>query len=200
MDEMGKLGFWQRLCIQCLKWAGWRLDYRPPPHSKALVIIYPHTSNWDFVLGMLAKGATGLVVHWVGKDSLFQKVFGLSGWFFRALGGVPVNRRQSTGFVGQMAEEFRSRSSFYLALAPEGTRSLTPGWRSGFYHLARTAEVPLALAFLDYAKREVGICDYLDLTGDEAQDWANIRAAYQGKQGRFPELQSPILSLKQPIR
>jgi 1-acyl-sn-glycerol-3-phosphate acyltransferase len=178
-----------RICAALLRIAGWHLAYRPPPGPKALVLFYPHTSNWDFVLAMLAKGAIGLPLRWAGKDTLFRRPFGA---FFRSLGGVPVNRRERTGFVGQMAEEFRRRDSFYLGMAPEGTRSLTQGWKSGFYHLALAADVPLLLAYLDFPTRQIGVCDYLALTGDEAHDMVAIAAVYVGKAGKYPALQSPI--------
>jgi len=187
-EDMNR-GLWGRLCAALLRLAGWTLDYRPPPGPKALAIFYPHTSNWDFVLAMLAKGAMGLPLHWAGKDTLFRSPFG---GLFRALGGVPVNRRERTGFVGQMAAEFRRRDSFYMGLAPEGTRSLTAGWRSGFYHLALAADVPLALAYLDFSRRRIGVTDYLSLSGNPEQDMAAIAAAYSGMKGKRPELQSPI--------
>ncbi|MDD5295330.1 MAG: lysophospholipid acyltransferase family protein [Rhodocyclaceae bacterium] len=187
--EPGGRGIWAWICVSLLRLAGWRLEYQPPPGPKALAIFYPHTSNWDFVLAMLAKGALGLPLRWAGKDSLFRGIFGA---FFRALGGVPVNRRERTGFVGQMAEQFRRNPVFYLGMAPEGTRSLTEGWKSGFYHLALAAGVPLALTFLDFRRREVGVRAYFRLTGDETRDMAAIAAVYAGVTGKHPELQSPI--------
>jgi len=195
MDDQNRIGearprgVWARVCTRLLRLSGWRLEYRPPPGPKAVAIFYPHTSNWDFVLAMLTKWALGLPLHWAGKDSLFRGPFGT---FFRALGGVPVNRREHTGFVGQMTQEFRRRDSFYLGLAPEGTRSLTEGWKSGFYRLALAADVPLALAYLDFGAKRIGVTDYLALTGDEARDMAAIAAAYAGMKGKRPELQSPI--------
>lgn len=195
-NPSGRRTLTQRLCLGVLRLAGWRLNYLPPPGPKAVAIVYPHTSNWDFPLGVLAKGAMGLPFHWVGKDNLFKGLFGLPDRFFRALGGVPVNRREATGFVGQMVREFRERESFYLALAPEGTRSLRPGWKSGFYHLTLAADVPLLLAWLDFGTKEVGVCHYLTLTGDQEADMAAIRAAYEGKRGLRPELQTPIQLLR----
>jgi 1-acyl-sn-glycerol-3-phosphate acyltransferase len=159
------------------------------PGPKLLAIFYPHTSNWDFILAMLAKWALDLPLCWAGKDSLFRWPFGA---VFRALGGVPVNRRERTGFVRQMAREFQRRDGFYLGMAPEGTRSLTTGWKSGFYHLALAADVPLALAYLDFATRRIGVTDYLVLTGDEVRDMAAIAAVYAGKRGLHPECQAPI--------
>ena len=171
---------------------GWKPVLVPPTTAKAVVVFYPHTSNWDFVVGILARAALSLPVHFAAKDSLFRWPFGAG---FRALGGIPVNRRERTGFVAQMTAEFGRRDRFYLAIAPEGTRRRTEGWKSGFYRLALAAGVPLALAFIDYRRREVGIMGYLTLCGDEAADIARIGAAYAGCSGRWPQQQGPITLL-----
>lgn len=171
---------------------GWTVVLAPPGKPKAVVVFYPHTSNWDFVVGILARSALSLPAHFAGKDSLFRWPFGA---VFRALGGIPVNRRERTGFVTQMAAEFARRDKFYLAIAPEGTRRLTSGWKSGFYRLALAAGVPLALAFIDYRKREIGIMGYLELCGDEAVDIGRLRGAYAGCSGRRPQMQGPIALL-----
>lgn len=177
-----------RLAVRILRAFGWRVVFPPPP-PKAVVVLYPHTSNWDFIIGILTRAAIDLPAHWGGKDTLFR---GPLGPLFRALGGIPVNRRERTGFVTQMAAAFDTQDRFYLVLAPEGTRSLTPGWKSGFYRIALEAGVPLALAFIDYARREAGIAEYLTLSGDEAADMARIAASLQGRRGRRPELASPV--------
>lgn len=176
------------LAARMLRAFGWRVIFPPPP-PKAVVVLYPHTSNWDFVIGILTRAAIGLPAHWGGKDTLFR---GPLGTIFRALGGIPVNRRERTGFVQQMASAFTSQDRFYLVLAPEGTRSLTPGWKSGFYRIALEAGVPLALAFIDFPRREAGIADYLTLSGDEAADMAAIAQVYANRQGLYPAKQSPI--------
>jgi 1-acyl-sn-glycerol-3-phosphate acyltransferase len=153
------------------------------------VIFYPHTSNWDTIVGLLARLALGLRIHFVGKDTLFR-------WPLRPLlaawGGIPVNRREPKGFVDTIEREFARRDEFIVALAPEGTRGHTEFWKSGFYRIARTAKVPLALGFIDFPSREVGVGAYLDLTGDVAADMARIRAFYAGKRGRHPENQGTI--------
>ena len=177
------------VCRTILGLAGWRLVYPGQPGPKVLVIFYPHTSNWDFVLGMLAIGALGLPVNWAAKDTLFT---GPLGRLFRALGGVPVNRRERTGFVQQMTREFQRREHFTLALAPEGTRSRTEHWKSGFYRLARAARVPVGLGYIDFRQRELGIAGWLETSGDPARDMGRIRAVYAGKTGLNPELAGPI--------
>ena len=172
--------------LACFRWQA--VIVRPIP-EKAVIILYPHTSNWDFVIGLLAKWALDFDVHWVGKESLFR---GPLGRIFRRWGGIAVDRRARTGLIARLAEEFSAHDRFLLALAPEGTRRRAEHWRSGFYHLALAAKVPLALAFIDYPRREVGVAGYLDLSGDAVRDMAAIAAFYVGKTGRRPALQSPI--------
>jgi 1-acyl-sn-glycerol-3-phosphate acyltransferase len=111
---------------------------------------------------------------------------------------VPVNRRERTGFIDAMIALFRRHDEFRLAIAPEGTRSRAPHWKSGFYHLARAAGVPLALAFIDYPRCEVGLGAYLDLTGDRLADMARIRAFYSTKRGRHPQNQGPVRLRDEP--
>ena len=168
---------------------GWKLVYQPPAVPKAVIVFYPHTSNWDFVIGIVARAVIDLPVHWAGKDDLFR-------WplrtLFTKLGGVPVNRRERTGFVAQMAAEYRRRRRFYLAITPEGTRRRTDFWKSGFYRLALAADVPLGLAFIDYPRREIGILGYLSLSGDEKSDLQRIAARYAGRRGKYPEQEGRI--------
>ena len=181
--------FVSRLARRLLALAGWKVMYQAPPEKKLVFVFYPHTSNWDFPIGLLTRTAMELPILFAAKDSLF--VWPLGG-IFRALGGVPVNRRERTGFVTQMAARFRAEEEFYLIIAPEGTRRLTPGWKSGFYRLALEAGVPLGLAFIDYPRREIGVVDYLRLDGDETVDFQRIKEIYAGRQGRLPAQQSPI--------
>jgi 1-acyl-sn-glycerol-3-phosphate acyltransferase len=175
----------------------WRTLVAQPIPEKAVIIFYPHTSNWDFVIGLLAKWALEFDVHWVGKDSLFR---GPWGYVFRRWGGFAVNRGARGGSIARLAGEFAARKRFLLALAPEGTRQGAEHWRSGFYHLALAAKVPLALAFIDYPHREVGVAGYLELCGDPARDMAAIAAFYFGRTGRRPALQGPIRFEAEPPR
>ena len=157
--------------------------------ERAVILFYPHTSNWDFVIGLLARFALGVPVTWAGKDNLFR-------WPFKrmwtAMGGIPVNRRESTGFVGQMTEQFARRSQMLLAIAPEGTRKRADHWKSGAYRVALAARVPLALSFIDFERREVGVGALLQPVGDVATDFIALRAFYANKTGRHPEQASPI--------
>ena len=168
---------------------GWRLLDPPQRPARAVVVAYPHTSNWDALYAQLGKLALGLDAHWVGKDNLFRWPFA---GILRRLGGIPVDRRASHGFVAQMAAQFAAHPDFLLVMAPEGTRKLTAGWKSGFYRIALEAGVPLILTTVNYARREVGILAYVELSGDPDADIATIAAHYAGRHGRNPELASPI--------
>jgi 1-acyl-sn-glycerol-3-phosphate acyltransferase len=175
-----------RLILQLL---GWRLLDPAQRPAKAVVIGYPHTSNWDFPLGLLAMAALSLDARWVGKDTLFRHGCGP---VMRALGGIPVNRRARTGFVERMAEEFGRQPALHLVMAPEGTRRRTGGWKSGFYRIALAAQVPVVVATIDWSRREVGLLSSITLSGDEAADMARIAAAYDGRRGYRHENASPI--------
>jgi 1-acyl-sn-glycerol-3-phosphate acyltransferase len=173
-----------RLARWLLALFGWRVDIAWPPGPRGVIVFYPHTSNWDFVVGYLAKLAVGLPAQWIGKDSLFR---GPLAPLLRRMGGIPVNRREPTGLIRQLAREFEQRPWLWLAIAPEGTRRYVDHWRSGFYHLALEAQVPVGLAFIDWRTRVIGLGRYLMLTGDEELDLERIRAAYEGKRGRRPQ-------------
>lgn len=168
---------------------GWRLIMDLPRVDKVVIVFYPHTSNWDFVIGLLVIFGLGIPVTWAGKDNLFRWPF--TGLWTR-LGGIPVNRREHTGFVTQMAAEFSRRRALMLAIAPEGTRQRTDYWRSGAYRVALAAQVPLGLAFIDFKAREAGVGGLLYLTGDVAVDFAALRAFYSGKTARHPDQAGPV--------
>lgn len=192
MDDIPSLqhpGFLARSSRSVLRVLGWRLCLTPPPGRQAVVAVYPHTSNWDFPLGLLTRWGMGLKARWAGKDTLFA---GPAGAVFRALGGIPVNRRERTGLVGALAALFREEEALFLAIAPEGTRSHVDHWKSGFYRVAVEAGVPIGLGFLDYGRRECGVTVWLEPTGDEAADLAAIRAFYADKRGLHPENQGEI--------
>ena len=183
-------GFLPWLGAALLRLAGWKVVLAQPVPARCVAIFYPHTSNWDTVVGLCAKFMFGVRFRFVGKDTLFRVP--LIGPLLVRWGGVPVNRREPVGFIRQMQGEFARNAEFRLAIAPEGTRGRMPHWKSGFYRLARAAGVPLALAYADYPRREIGIGGYLDLTGDVAADMARIRAFYADKRGRRPENQGPV--------
>src|SRR3954470_3153031 len=161
-----------RVAQALLRCAGWRADFEGLPALQGVLLVYPHTSNWDFVLGVLLKWALGVPVKFWGKDSLFR--IPLFGAWLRWLGGVPVNRKAPNGAVAQMVSLIREKKQrgdyFWLALSPEGTRRYTPGWRSGFYRVALEADVPVGLAALDYARKRLVLRTFIRLSGQEAAD------------------------------
>jgi 1-acyl-sn-glycerol-3-phosphate acyltransferase len=173
----------QRIARSLLAAAGWKAVYEPLPGPKGLVIVYPHTSNWDFIVGVLYKFAVGLPANWVGKDTLFRWPLGP---LFKRIGGIPVNRSKSSGFVRSLLEEFKRRDAMWVALAPEGTRSHSDHWKSGFYRIALAAGLPVGLAYIDYGTRTLGIDTYVTLSGDQDADMQRLREFYADKRGRMP--------------
>jgi 1-acyl-sn-glycerol-3-phosphate acyltransferase len=189
LDRPPGRGLLPRFAGALLHLNGWRLVLAQPVPKRCVVIMCPHTSNWDFPIGLLASWMVGIHFRWVGKDTLFRTPLRP---LFERWGGIPVNRRASSGFTEQMAAAFARNEEFPLVIAPEGTRSRTGHWKSGFYHLARAAHVPVALAFIDYSRKRIGIGGYVDLTGDIGADMADIAAFYADKVGRRPEQQGPV--------
>ncbi len=183
-----------RLARALLRLFGWQLLWDGLPARQGVIVVYPHTSNWDFPVGLLAKWALGLQVTFWGKDTLFKPP--LFGRWMRWLGGVPVDRRNPRGIVADMVSRMRAareRDDFlWLVLAPEGTRSAGPGWRSGFYRVAVEAGVPLALVHLDFGRRRVGVHSVLQLGGNAESDMAEIARRFEGVRGRRPDQAAPI--------
>ncbi|MGB5626252.1 MAG: lysophospholipid acyltransferase family protein [Woeseiaceae bacterium] len=172
-----------------LRAGGWTPVGEVPDAPKAIVIAAPHTSNWDGFWAMVYIVAIGLKVHFFAKHSLF--------WFplstvLRALGAVELDRKRAGSAVQQAVDMFENQGSYYFGLAPEGTRTKKPGWKSGFYRIAEEAGVPVYLGFLDYKTKRVGIGPRLDLSGDQDADFAFLKDFYGTIQGRWPEKTSPI--------
>lgn len=158
-----------------LRLTGWRIRNALPDYPKLVIIVAPHSSNWDFVLGISVVFAMRLDARWVGKAELFR---GPLGPFMRWLGGLPVDRHHPKGFVDQVVTQFAGTERLLLAMAPEGTRKPVQHWKSGFYRIALGAGVPIVPAFLDNAKREVGFSAPFWPTGDAEADLAALRALY----------------------
>jgi 1-acyl-sn-glycerol-3-phosphate acyltransferase len=177
------------LCRFALRATGWRIAIDDPGVKKYVLIVAPHTSNWDFLLGIAASRAIGLDARYIGKHTLFRKPFG---WIFRRLGGIPVYRDQGRNLTEQLVDHFRENDHLILGLAPEGTRSGLDHWKTGFYHIARAANVPIVMAYLDYGQKEIGMGGTF-LPGDSLDEcFEKIRAFYAGRQGKNPEKQSLI--------
>ena len=178
-----------RTCAMLLKSLGWSLDNACAEVDKYVLVCAPHTSNWDFPLGLSGSWALQLDANWIGKHTLFRKPYG---WFFRAVGGTPVDRRQASDLIEQMTDLFNRSERMILALAPEGTRSKTDHWKSGFYYIARAAKVPIAMAYLDYGKKQLGIGGGFSPTDDIQETFQRIRDFYKDRKGKFPEKASLI--------
>jgi 1-acyl-sn-glycerol-3-phosphate acyltransferase len=178
-----KMGAMRKGCLAMLRLFGWRSELVWPPEPRGLILVYPHTSNWDFVIGVLFRIGHGLPAHWMGKDTMFKWPFA---GLLRRIGGVPINRRERTGMIASLVEEFRRRDWMWLAMAPEGTRSYTDHLKSGFYQIALASNLPIGLAYIDYGQRKIAIDTYVRMTGDEEQDLATLRHFYADKQARLP--------------
>lgn len=180
---------------------GWQVRFDGFPRLQGVAIVYPHTSNWDFIVMLLAKWAMGVPARFWGKDSLFR--LPLLGAWIRWLGGIPLDRHSPRGAVGDMVALMgahrREGQLLWLGLSPEGTRGHTPGWRSGFYQVALGADVPLALILLDYRRKQVDVTRFLRLTGDVPTDYARLAAGCEGVRGLHPERASPVQPLSRDL-
>lgn len=179
----------QRWALRALHAFGWHVRMAPLPGPRGVMIIYPHTSNWDFPVGVFARWAIGVNFRWLGKAALFNR---FTTPLLRAWGGEPIERGVASGAIERLAQRIQAADHYWLALTPEGTRGHSDHWRSGFYHIALAARVPLAIAYFDYAQKEVGLVDYIDLSGNVEADLARIRAAYEGRRGLKHEQAAPI--------
>jgi 1-acyl-sn-glycerol-3-phosphate acyltransferase len=177
-------GWSRRAARALLALFGWRLAWSPLPGPKGVLMIYPHTSNWDFIVGVLARHALGIEAQWMGKDSLFR---GIAGPVMRALGGIAIDRSAAHGVTHEILAEYSRRERLWLAITPEGTRGYVPYLKSGFYRIALGANLPCGLAFIDFGTRTVGVDTYVHFSGDEEKDLETLRNYYAGKRARRPE-------------
>jgi 1-acyl-sn-glycerol-3-phosphate acyltransferase len=179
----------RRFALRLLSLAGWSHVLVWPPAPRGVIIVYPHTSNWDFIVGVLFRIGYRLKANWVGKEEMFP-------WPFRGLleriGGIPLDRSRTAGFIEALLAEYRRRDWMWLAIAPEGTRSHTDHLKSGFYFLAVAGKLPVGLGYIDYREKKVGIDTYLYMTGDREADLAKIRDFYATKRGHRQELAGDI--------
>jgi 1-acyl-sn-glycerol-3-phosphate acyltransferase len=174
------------LYLLCFKLLGWKIVGSFPPELKKYVIaVGPHTSNWDFVLGVAARSILRLHhAKFLGKSQLFKPPFG---WFFRAIGGYPVERSKSHDMVEQVVSIINSHDTFVLAVAPEGTRKKVDRLRTGFYYIAKSANIPVIAVGFDFGRKEVVVAKPLWPTTIE-KDMPILVNFFAGVQGRNPEL------------
>lgn len=168
---------------------GWQLKIDLPEEKKFVLIGAPHTSNWDFPLAMLTFWTLDLKIYWVAKKQMFWGPFH---YLFTSWGGIPIDRKSSTGFIEQIAESFDRTDEMILTISPEGTRSKTKRWKSGFYHIATKAKVPICLAYVDYSKKTLGFSQVVYPSGDIDADMEIIAEFYKDIKGKQPQKQGPV--------
>ncbi len=160
---------------------GWKTAGDFPRVPKAVVLAAPHTSNWDGIWMIAAAGKYRIRLHWMGKASLAR---GPVGWLAKLSGLIPVDRSGGKDLVRATADAFAGTDHLLIAIAPEGTRSAVGEWKSGFYHIARLADVPIVFAVMDYGTRTVRLSGEIWPTGDYEADLAIIRTHYADARGR----------------
>jgi 1-acyl-sn-glycerol-3-phosphate acyltransferase len=175
-----------RLLIARVFWAfsRWRLVTEPAPRRPSILIGAPHTSNWDFVVMLAIAWRLNIRVRWLGKKSLFR---GWRGPIMRSLGGIPVDRAAPSNVVSEVLNLIRAGEIFSLVVTPDGTRSGNTHWKSGFYRIAREAQIAVTLAYVDRSTMTTGIGPTFELSGDVSRDMDRIRAFYADKAGVRPE-------------
>ena len=158
-----------------LRVSGWTLEGEAPKEPRYVLIAAPHTSNWDLPFMLACAYVYDLPMHWMGKDTLFKPPFG---WFMSFLGGIAIDRSKPGGAVGQFAERFQELAdageAFVLSVPAEGTRGKKEFWKSGFYHIAVAAKVPIALSYLDWKTKRTGIGEMIYPSGDVKADMDRI--------------------------
>ena len=167
-----------------LKIMGWRLEGSPPNLSKYVIIVAPHTSNWDFLILLAMTFAFKIRCVWMGKAGIFRPPFGA---IFTWLGGMPIDRSSRHSVVEQAVLAFQDREEMIMGIGPEGTRKRADHWKKGFYYIALGADVPVAFAFADYERKVTGFGPTLTPTGDIQADMEIIRDFYRDIKGKFPE-------------
>lgn len=182
-QALPRRGNWllRTLARRTLRCWGWRFEGSLPNVSKAVIIIAPHTSNWDFVLGLLALFAVGVRVSWFGKHTLFKAPFkGL----LRRLGGIPIDRSSASGAVEQMVTLFRDSEARLVGLSPEGTRKPVPRWHTGFWHIAAGAGCPIVPIAFDWGLQVIRFGEPLQPSGDLEADLEVLRRFFSGVWGK----------------
>ena len=169
--------FWSKI----LGFLNWKIVGDVPRNiSKYVIVVAPHTSNWDFIYGIIIRGAAGFKSNFLGKDSLFNNPLG---FFFRILGGIPVKRDSSNNMVDQVIAEVKKRDSFVLTLAPEGTRKGVTKWKTGFYYISLNAKIPIVMCQLDFENKRANFLEPFYPTGDIEKDMLYIQSKFKGVKG-----------------
>jgi 1-acyl-sn-glycerol-3-phosphate acyltransferase len=168
-----------------LKLFGWKIEADDPfTIRKAVIIMAPHTSYWDFPIGRLALLARKISIKTMIKKESFYFPLGI---VLRAFGGIPVDRTNSQKVVKSITDQFHKEDEFILLITPEGTRKFNKRWKKGFYFIAQTAEVPIIIGYLDYSKKVAGLGPVIFPSGDYEEDLKKIQEFYHDKVARHPE-------------
>ena len=166
-----------------LRLSGWRMEGEIPNVAKAVAIVVPHTSNWDFLVAIAGLFAVGVRVSWLGKNTIFE---GAGGPVMEWLGGIPIDRSASMGVVDQIVERFNTSDTLVIGLSPEGTRSRVDRWKTGFYAIASKAGVPIVPISFDWETRVIRFGDLLMPSGDMDADVAELKKFFEGAVGKRP--------------
>lgn len=166
----------------------------PSDIKKAVIAVAPHTANRDFPVGIGTWYESGFDARFIAKKELFD---GPMGFIFRSTGGVPIDRKATKNMVQQAADFFKDADRFYLTIAPEGTRELLPRWKTGFYYIAKAANVPIILAYMDFGTKQSGMGDVFYPTDDEQADFKYIEDFYKQFTAQVPEKYNPNLTDKE---
>lgn len=176
---------WKSFCRWLLyRRMGWTADITEAHPAKFIICLAPHTSNWDFVIGRLFAGAEGITSNFLMKKEWFR---GPLGPFFRRMGGIPVWRSKHTSMTDNLAETARASETFHLCITPEGTRSLNPEWKKGFYYIALKAGMPILLYGVDYKRRLIQCTRTIMPTGDIDREMREIKLYFKDFTGKNPE-------------
>ena len=175
----------RKFAMTILRWCGWNIDTTTPEGVKKCVIVMgPHTSNWDFIIGKLAMYSYGINTKILIKKESF--VFPL-GYLLKAMGGLPVDRKKNNNITDQAVKYFDESESLYMIFTPEGTRSYNPNWKKGFYYISQKAKVPIYIGYLDYEKKIGGFYGEFKPTGDVEADIESIKGVLRQFKGKHPE-------------
>lgn len=169
-----------------LKLSGWKVNITAPKRDKSIICVAPHTSNWDFILGLCAYRSLGRKANFLMKEFWFFFPLGI---LIRALGGIPVKKQKGSNLTDSIIEKFRNESYINLAVTPEGTRSRVEKWRTGFLYISYGAKVPVQLGVIDYAHKEILINDEFEPSGNIEEDMDFVKKFYAGYQtaAKFPD-------------
>jgi 1-acyl-sn-glycerol-3-phosphate acyltransferase len=175
------LRVFSRIMLKIIRWKV--IGELPKDQHKYVLIVAPHTSNWDFMLFIFAVSVLRLKPNVLIKDSLF---IGPLGWFLRFCGAIPVNRKQASSLVSYITSIYQQREEFVLVITPEGTRSANPQWKRGFHHIARSANVPILVVYVDSSERTIGVNGLFTPTVDIDEDMLKLKKFFNAKKGLIP--------------